>query len=72
MFAVTTVIIPVSPVKFEYLPKMNAFRSSVNGEGDGIMVVSDDPTAGIIVTSNKIHIPIPMILFFILILSFLI
>ena len=72
MFAVTTVINPPPPVKFEYLPKMNACRIPFKGEGDVVIVMSCDPTVGISVTSNKMQNPIPMILFFIVVISFLI
>ena len=47
---------------------MNALRSSFNGEDDVvILVASYDPTTGTIVTSIAMQIPIPIILFFMII-----
>jgi hypothetical protein len=66
MFAVMIVIYPPSPVMFEYLPMMKAFLTSFKVDGSAVIVsVSSDPTTGTVVMSNKIQIPIPMILFFI-------
>jgi len=66
------VMYPSSAVRFVYLPKMNAFRSS--DELDGVVVVVplfSDSTIGTAVASKSIHTNIPTILFFIMVFPFL-